>query len=120
MTRYGKCLYTDGSCYEGEWKEDQRCGWGVLKMVKGECYEGEWKDDRPNGTYFPCVDFMLISLCRRLIVPDVSESSVFHPQVMDSGILQMGRCSKDNIIMGKGSKANIQNTRASLNTMASE
>lgn len=44
----GKCIYADGSVYDGDWKEGVRCGQG--KITHGAfSYEGGWVDDRPDG-----------------------------------------------------------------------
>ena len=48
----GTMVYHNGYVYEGEWKNDVRCGQGVCyKMgLKGSYYYvGEWKDDQLNG-----------------------------------------------------------------------
>ena len=36
--------------YEGEWKRDQRWGWGILSFANGDVYEGEWVDDIMEGS----------------------------------------------------------------------
>ncbi|KNC48087.1 CMRP Flagellar component [Thecamonas trahens ATCC 50062] len=41
--------YTNGSVYEGEWKDDKRDGRGKLVSASGEVYEGEWKADKRHG-----------------------------------------------------------------------
>lgn len=63
---HGTCIYTDGTRYDGEWKDDKRNGLGVLtwdiriKHVgyfwgKGpspknlNSYEGDWMDDQREG-----------------------------------------------------------------------
>ena len=35
--------------YEGELGFEGRRGWGILKNKGGIVYEGEWKDDQPEG-----------------------------------------------------------------------
>lgn len=35
--------------YEGEWKEDKRCGFGKMLYDNGDRYEGEWLDNLRNG-----------------------------------------------------------------------
>lgn len=42
--------YASGNTYEGEWKEDKKCGKGVMiwKTV-GETYVGSWENDMPHG-----------------------------------------------------------------------
>ncbi len=42
--------YKDGSKYEGQWKNGQRNGEGVIFYNNGEKeYEGHWKDDQRHG-----------------------------------------------------------------------
>lgn len=36
-------------CYEGELKNDKRCGYGIEYHTDGSRYEGEWKDNKRNG-----------------------------------------------------------------------
>ncbi len=52
--RHGKgtMTYSNGSIYEGEWKDDQRCGIGELRkssVANSSSYKGEWRDDKLNG-----------------------------------------------------------------------
>jgi len=35
--------------YEGEWKEDKRCGFGKILYDNGDRYEGEWLDNLKHG-----------------------------------------------------------------------
>ena len=35
--------------YEGEWKNDKRCGYGILKVSKFFTYYGEWKENSRTG-----------------------------------------------------------------------
>lgn len=35
--------------YEGEWKADKMCGFGIYHYSNGDIYEGEFKDDLHNG-----------------------------------------------------------------------
>ena len=35
--------------YEGDWKDDKACGYGVYKHFNGAKYEGEWLDDYQHG-----------------------------------------------------------------------
>ena len=35
--------------YEGNWKDNQRDGYGTYKWNVGDSYEGEWKDNKFNG-----------------------------------------------------------------------
>jgi len=41
--------YPNGDSYEGEWANDQRNGFGVLRFSKGDVYEGEWVADLMSG-----------------------------------------------------------------------
>lgn len=44
----GKMTYRNGSTYEGQWKDDERCGQG--KWQSGSrWYEGKWENNRMNG-----------------------------------------------------------------------
>ncbi len=49
----GKMIYANGEIYEGEWKDDKRCGKGELYhqslYSKSYSYTGEWVDDKLNG-----------------------------------------------------------------------
>jgi len=49
MDGNGTYTWTNGSKYEGEWKEGKQDGQGTLTSPSGYKYEGEWKDGRPNG-----------------------------------------------------------------------
>ena len=46
---YGIQVWSDGSMYQGYWKEDKANGWGRLIHADGDVYEGEWKDDKAHG-----------------------------------------------------------------------
>lgn len=50
----GKMKYSDGSYYEGEWKDNLRHGKGTLVFDDGAKYVGEFKNDYMNGvgTYY--------------------------------------------------------------------
>lgn len=37
--------YPNGNRYEGEWRDNQRNGNGVLEFANGDKYDGEWKND---------------------------------------------------------------------------
>ena len=37
-------FFTDGSRYEGEWKENRLSGRGTLIFWDGKIHKGEWKD----------------------------------------------------------------------------
>jgi len=41
--------YPDGSTYDGQWLEGDRCGVGTYTFRNGDIYEGEWKDDQKHG-----------------------------------------------------------------------
>ena len=38
-----------GAKYDGDWKEDERNGFGVFTWPEGSKYNGEWKSDVRNG-----------------------------------------------------------------------
>lgn len=43
-------LFADGSSYEGEFLNDKREGYGILKNSSDNIiYEGEWKNDKFDG-----------------------------------------------------------------------
>jgi len=44
----GLMKYTDGSSYDGDWKDDKRHGSGKLQSTVG-VYEGDWKADCREG-----------------------------------------------------------------------
>ena len=53
---YGKIIHptNDNSdygreYYEGEWKDDKMCGFGIYHYSNGDVYEGEWLDDMHHG-----------------------------------------------------------------------
>lgn len=41
----GKCMWPDGSSYDGEWLSDKRHGSGTFIDCCGEEYTGQWNDD---------------------------------------------------------------------------
>lgn len=45
----GRVVWSDGSCYEGEWKDDKSFGIGKLIHADGDIYEGEFSNDKANG-----------------------------------------------------------------------
>ena len=46
----GKLTHSDGDVYEGEWLEDKAHGYGVYTHIDGAKYEGNWKEDKQDGT----------------------------------------------------------------------
>ena len=46
---YGVMAYADGSVYEGEWAAYEKSGKGKMTLADGGCYEGEWENGHPNG-----------------------------------------------------------------------
>ena len=46
---HGKYIYTDGTVYEGNWKNDKKHGKGKIIYSDGEVYEGEWKNGKMDG-----------------------------------------------------------------------
>ena len=49
--RHGRGIqvWTDGSRYEGYWKQDKANVRGKLTHSDGDIYEGEWLDDKAHG-----------------------------------------------------------------------
>ena len=45
----GVLFYSNGLCYEGEFKEGTRHGYGVLKFNHIEIYNGDWHHDEMEG-----------------------------------------------------------------------
>lgn len=45
----GKLYLKNQSEYEGEFKNDQFCGFGIYKFFDGKIYKGNWKDDIMDG-----------------------------------------------------------------------
>ena len=45
----GYQIWTDGSCYEGYWKNDSANGRGRLIHADGDVYEGKWLNDKAHG-----------------------------------------------------------------------
>ena len=45
----GVQIWTNGSRYEGFWKEGVAHGKGQLIHLDGDLYMGEWKNDMANG-----------------------------------------------------------------------
>ena len=46
---YGIQIWPDGRKYTGEWKNNRQNGKGVLTNATGDTYNGYFKDDQPNG-----------------------------------------------------------------------
>ncbi len=45
----GKLIHSDGDVYEGDWLDDKAHGYGVYTHIDGAKYEGNWKDDKQDG-----------------------------------------------------------------------
>ncbi|KAL3147634.1 hypothetical protein ABBQ38_014684 [Trebouxia sp. C0009 RCD-2024] len=45
----GTCTYEDGAVYTGDWRQDQRSGWGKHTFSNKDWYEGEWDADTMQG-----------------------------------------------------------------------
>lgn len=45
----GILAYANGDRYEGDFRDDRMSGWGVFMTKAGDVYEGEFDDDKPNG-----------------------------------------------------------------------
>ena len=41
----GKLIHSDGDVYEGEWLDDKAHGYGVYTHIDGAKYEGYWKEE---------------------------------------------------------------------------
>ena len=50
---FGVYEWSDGTKYEGNFKEDRKDGFGIYYFYNGDKYEGNFKEDRfhGNGTY---------------------------------------------------------------------
>jgi len=46
---YVSLVFSDGSMYEGGWKNNKLNGYGILTWSDGDVYEGEYKDNSMNG-----------------------------------------------------------------------
>ncbi len=49
--RHGKgaLIGSDGTIYEGMWKDDKCNGKGRLIRTDGDIYQGDWKDNKAHG-----------------------------------------------------------------------
>ncbi|KAG6618310.1 Radial spoke head 10 B [Phytophthora cinnamomi] len=46
----GKCSYANGDEYDGDWRDDQRCGQGVMRYASSQdVYVGQWESDQRHG-----------------------------------------------------------------------
>ncbi|KUF84308.1 Radial spoke head 10 B [Phytophthora nicotianae] len=46
----GKCSYANGDEYDGDWRDDQRCGQGVMRYASSQnMYAGLWENDQRHG-----------------------------------------------------------------------
>ncbi|KAH7479840.1 hypothetical protein KRP22_010125 [Phytophthora ramorum] len=46
----GKCSYANGDEYDGDWRDDQRCGQGVMRYANSQdTYAGQWEGDQRHG-----------------------------------------------------------------------
>jgi len=45
----GVIKYTDGSFYDGEWKDSMILGKGIFNYTDGNVYDGEWKESKKHG-----------------------------------------------------------------------
>lgn len=41
--------WSDGSCYQGEYKRGKKNGFGIYRWADGSRYEGEWEENCLNG-----------------------------------------------------------------------
>jgi len=44
---HGVLAWPDGGRYEGDWRDGERNGHGAQTWADGRCYEGEWRDGKP-------------------------------------------------------------------------
>ena len=50
MKGIGKYIFSDGDFHEGEYKNDEKNGYGIMYYIGDDKkYEGEYKDDKKNG-----------------------------------------------------------------------
>ena len=49
MSGKGKFTFSDGKCYEGEYKNNLKDGFGTFKWVDGRKYTGLWKEGKQHG-----------------------------------------------------------------------
>ncbi|CAM9723850.1 unnamed protein product [Chrysoparadoxa australica] len=80
--RHGKGTmhYPSGNVYSGEWKHDQRCGYGVMEWLqKGERYMGTWLDDKQHG-YGEHAWCRSTSECDAAAVGDTRSKQSFSPR----------------------------------------
>ena len=45
----GRLIHADGDIYEAEWRDDKAHGQGVYKHTDGAEYNGDWKEDKQDG-----------------------------------------------------------------------
>jgi len=38
-----------GDCYDGEWSNDKKNGFGIMKYSSGDHFEGNWENDKRYG-----------------------------------------------------------------------
>ena len=48
--------YSDGSYYEGEWKNNMYDGFGEFVWTNGDKYSGFWKEDMRHGEAIMTMD----------------------------------------------------------------
>ncbi|CAL6032085.1 TIR_domain-containing protein [Hexamita inflata] len=49
MSGQGKLTYINGNIYEGEFLNNQSCGYGIYNFVDGGVYKGQFSNDMFNG-----------------------------------------------------------------------
>ena len=42
--------YNSGDKYDGEWKLNRKCGYGIGNYANGDIYNGEWDNNMKNGS----------------------------------------------------------------------
>ena len=45
----GIVFYSDGTKYEGEWKNNMRSGKGKMTYKNNSVYEGNWRNNKKDG-----------------------------------------------------------------------
>lgn len=89
--------YEDGDLYEGEWIEDKREGYGVMKFVDNLKYKGEFKSDALNGkgTLYDKDDNVLYEGLWRNSKPFSEEEMLRQESLQDESTLLISNEPKD-------------------------
>jgi hypothetical protein len=46
---YLRVRWKINNCYQGNWKDNKKCGFGIQFFENGDKYEGEWLDNKKHG-----------------------------------------------------------------------